>query len=85
MELDAATLTKDAGLVNAKPLHPLRERPDAMIVASGKPMESTLLERIRRRPPQTGAMPPLSTHAVDERAVKLIEEWIRNLPTDAKK
>lgn len=86
LELDMATATKDSGLVNAKPMHPLPGMPSAKIVSTGKPHDSALLERIKRRPPhQTGGMPPLASHAVDERAVKLIENWIRNLPEGAAK
>jgi uncharacterized repeat protein (TIGR03806 family) len=86
LELDAATATKDSGLMNAKPMHPLPDFLNAHIVSPGKPHESALLERIKRRPPhQTGGMPPLASHAVDTRAVKLIENWIRTLPEGAAK
>jgi uncharacterized repeat protein (TIGR03806 family) len=85
MELDVATATKDAGLIGVRPMHPLAgAAADACIVTPGEASKSTLLERLRRRPPhQTGGMPPLATNAVDERAVQLIDEWIRTLPKDA--
>jgi uncharacterized repeat protein (TIGR03806 family) len=81
MELDVAAATKDAGIIGVRPMHPLPGMTDACIVSPGKPKNSTLLERIRRRTPKdSGGMPPLATHAVDEQAIKLIEEWIRTLP-----
>jgi hypothetical protein len=86
MELDLATSMKDAGLVGVKPMHPLPGINGGCIVSPGKTKESMLLERIQRRPPkESGGMPPLATHAVDERAVRLIEEWIRTLPGEQPK
>lgn len=82
MELDISTPTQGAGLVGVRPMHPLPGMADACIVSPGKRKGSTLLERVHRRPPNSGGMPPLATHAIDERAVQLIEEWIRSLPED---
>ena len=84
MDLDLATAMTKTGLVGVKAMHSLPEMPGACIVTPGKPEQSTLTARLRRRPPkETGGMPPLATHVVDERAVKVIEEWIRSLPEGA--
>jgi hypothetical protein len=81
MELDVATSTKEAGIVGVRPMHALVGATGGCIVSPGKPKDSMLFDRIQRRPPkESGGMPPLATHAVDERAVRLIEEWIRSLP-----
>lgn len=50
----------------------------AKIIAPGRPGQSTLLHRIKMR--GNGQMPPLGSLQVDEAAVKLLSEWIEQLP-----
>ena len=49
-----------------------------MLISSGDPKRSVLLERLSRRGP--GQMPPLVIKTVDEKAVALFREWIAALP-----
>lgn len=71
----AIDLEKMTGVIDVVPLHP---RPGmSKIVAPGKPEESALLDRVRRRGP--GQMPPVATSQVDAKAVELLEAWIRSL------
>jgi putative heme-binding domain-containing protein len=48
-----------------------------MLVAPSDPDRSILISRVSRR--GKGQMPPLATNVVDERAVKLMREWIAGL------
>ena len=52
--------------------------PDAKLIAPGHPERSVLLHRMSIREP--GLMPPLATNIVDKDAVKMLEEWIKQLP-----
>lgn len=51
--------------------------PDPRIIAAGSKERSVLLHRMSML--EGGRMPPISTHVVDEAAVKLIGEWIDSL------
>ena len=55
---------------------------DARIVAPGDPGRSTLWARVNRR--GAGQMPPLASTVVDDEAVKLLREWIEQLPVTSK-
>ena len=67
----------DAKLIGETPLHDKYDIPDAKIIAAGDPDRSVLLHRIALR--GRGQMPQLATSVVDERAVELVREWIRQL------
>jgi glucose/arabinose dehydrogenase len=67
-------------VVGVKPLHDTFGIKDALLVAPGDPGRSMLLERIARR--GKGQMPQLATSLVDEQAVKLLREWILQLPQE---
>ena len=73
------TLAK-TGLLNVAPLHDRFGKTDAKLISPQRPDESILLERLNRRGP--GQMPPLATNLVDSTAVKMIEQWIKELPTE---
>ncbi len=65
------------GLVNETPSHDAFGIADAKLVAPKDPQRSILLHRMMYR--GRGQMPPLSTSAVDHRAVDMIRGWIESL------
>jgi hypothetical protein len=67
-------------IINAQPQHDTFEFPDARVIAPGHPERSVMLRRLSQR--GFGQMPPLSITTVDERAVRMFEEWIRSLKPD---
>ncbi len=64
-------------LVGQKPKHDTFGRADALLVASGDPERSVLLQRLSKR--GSGQMPPLATNVVDPEAVDLVREWIKGM------
>ena len=74
--------TRGMGLVNGEPVHDRFEIPDAKLITPGSPEKSVLYQRVSRR--GTGQMPPLVSTEVDKSMTKLIAEWIRNIPKEAK-
>jgi putative heme-binding domain-containing protein len=66
-----------ANLVGAKPLQGLFGIPDAQVVCAGDPYRSVLLYRIAKM--GKGHMPYLGSALVDERGVRLLEQWIAQL------
>ena len=64
-------------LIDVAPVHHKFDLPDAKLVAPGHPERSILLHRLSHRGP--GQMPQLATNLVDEKAVKVVEEWIKSL------
>jgi uncharacterized repeat protein (TIGR03806 family) len=83
MELEFTTKLADARIVDVKPLHHTFDLPDARLVAPGHPERSVLLHRITHR--DAGHMPPLATSLVDRAAVRLIDDWIRQMKRDEKR
>ncbi len=69
---------KDLNLIDHPPQHHDFGLPNPKLVAPGKPESSVLLHRVSTR--GQGKMPPLATSVVDEKAVKLIHEWIKSKP-----
>jgi uncharacterized repeat protein (TIGR03806 family) len=65
------------GIVNTKPQHGAFEIADARVLVPGDPAKSLILARMNRR--GLGQMPHIASNVVDEKGVKLIEEWIRQL------
>ncbi len=51
---------------------------DPLIIAPGDPSRSTLFHRVSHR--GSGQMPPLATSVLDEKAVQLLREWIKQVP-----
>jgi glucose/arabinose dehydrogenase len=78
MELEFSTKPEKMNVFNVKPQHHTFELPDAKLIAPGHPERSVLLHRLTNR--QQGYMPPLSTNMIDRDAVKLMQEWIKQLP-----
>lgn len=78
IELEFTTALDKMRIFNTPPVHHTFDLPDARLVAPGHPERSVLLRRISNR--DKGFMPPLATSIVDRQAVRLLEEWIRQLP-----
>ncbi|MDB6060047.1 MAG: hypothetical protein JWM78_150 [Verrucomicrobiaceae bacterium] len=66
--IDIAPSAGDLGVANAR------------IVAPGSKERSVLWQRMRLTDPAAGRMPPLASHAIDDAAVALIDQWIDGLP-----
>jgi glucose/arabinose dehydrogenase len=79
MELEFTTKLDKMRLVDVKPVHDTFGLPDARLVAPGHPERSVLVRRMRHR--EAGHMPPLATFVVDREAVRLMHDWIKQLPT----
>jgi hypothetical protein len=77
MELEFTTPLDKTRLINVKPLHDTFGLKNAALVRPGHPENSVLLQRIAHR--DKGHMPPLATRMVDEAAVRLLREWIRQM------
>jgi uncharacterized repeat protein (TIGR03806 family) len=78
MELEFTTALDKARLIDVKPVHDTFGLPDARLVAPGHPERSVLLHRMSHR--GAGHMPPLATSVVDRDAVRLMHDWIKQLP-----
>ena len=64
-------------LIGASPLHEKFGIPDAQLIFPGAPERSVLMQRLLRV--GQGGMPPLAKSLVDEAAVKMLADWIREL------
>jgi hypothetical protein len=78
MELEFTTKAGKTNIFDVKPLHHTFDLPDARLIAPGSPERSVLLRRLSNR--DAGHMPPLATSMVDREAVKMLQEWIKQLP-----
>ncbi|HUY90029.1 MAG TPA: PQQ-dependent sugar dehydrogenase [Pirellulales bacterium] len=78
LELAFATQREKTNVIGVAPLHDKFGVAGALLVAPGAPDKSVLLKRLALR--GRGQMPPLATSVVDEAGVKLLKEWIENLP-----
>ena len=77
MELEFATPLDKMRIFDTKPVHDAFGISNPRLIAPGAPERSVLLKRLSHR--EKGHMPPLATSRVDDRAVQLMEEWIRSL------
>ena len=78
MNLEFATALDKMKLVDQVPHHDKFGLPDARLIAPGHPERSVLLHRVSLR--GRGQMPQLATTLVDQPAVDMLTEWIRQLP-----
>lgn len=78
MELGFQTKLEKMRLLDVKPVHHTFGLTDARLVAPGHPERSVLLHRLSHR--DAGYMPPLATSEVDREAVKMLHDWIKQLP-----
>ncbi len=77
-QLDFAVSADKWKLIDVAPLHDKFGIEDARLVAPGSPERSVLLHRVAMR--GRGQMPQLATAIVDQPAVQLLKEWIKQLP-----
>jgi uncharacterized repeat protein (TIGR03806 family) len=82
MELGFTTKPERLNLFSARPQHDTFGIDNAMLVFPGDPDRSILYQRMSRR--GRGQMPPLVSTIVDERAVALFRDWIREMKPDQK-
>ncbi len=78
MELEFTTALEGMRVVDVKPVHHTFNLPNARLVAPAHPERSVLLYRMSHR--GEGHMPPLATSLVDDEAVRVIAEWIQQMP-----
>lgn len=69
---------RDAKLVNERPLHGTFDLTDSRLIAPGDPFASILFYRLSKL--GRGRMPHVSSRQHDGQGLKLIHDWIRNLP-----
>jgi putative heme-binding domain-containing protein len=77
MELTTIVPREKMNLLDARPQHDTFGVANAMLVASGDPDRSVLVQRLSRR--GAGQMPPLGTRKIDDEAVALMRQWIHGL------
>jgi mono/diheme cytochrome c family protein len=78
LDLRATTSLDDGKTLEARPVQGTFDIPDVQILAPGDPYRSVLYYRMARTGP--GHMPHLGSEIVDENGLKLIHDWIRQLP-----
>jgi uncharacterized repeat protein (TIGR03806 family) len=83
IDLEYSASLKKMNAIDVAPLHHEFGLDDARLIAPGHPERSVLLYRLSHRGPRSGQMPQLATNIIDEKAVKLIEDWISSLPPDS--
>jgi uncharacterized repeat protein (TIGR03806 family) len=69
---------KDTGTLNTRPGQGTFDLNDPRILVPGDPARSLVLYRMKKT--GLGRMPHVASSVVDEKAVKLIEDWITQLP-----
>jgi uncharacterized repeat protein (TIGR03806 family) len=77
-QLLATLPLKETGTVNTRPGQGTFDLKDPRILVPGEPERSLLLHRMTRL--GLGRMPHIASNVVDEPAVKLIHDWIQQLP-----
>ncbi len=77
MEIEFTTPAAKTKIFNVTPVHHKFGIDNAKLIAPGAPERSVILQRISRR--GRGQMPPLASSLVDERAVALLREWIKQM------
>ncbi len=80
IDLEFTTKPEAMKVFDVVPQHHKFDLADAKLIAPGHPERSVLLYRMSNR--QAGHMPPLATSVVDGEAVKMLEEWIKQLPAN---
>ena len=66
------------GIIDVTPSHDSFGITDAKLIKPADPLASLLLQRMNRR--GRGQMPPLGTALIDDSAVRMITQWINQLP-----
>jgi uncharacterized repeat protein (TIGR03806 family) len=68
---------KDMGIVNVNPAHGNFKIEGAKLVVPGHPEQSIILERMKMT--GLGRMPHIASRVVDEPAVRLVHDWIKEM------
>ena len=69
---------KDTGTLDTRPGQGTFDLEDPRIIVPGDPARSLVPYRMKKI--GLGRMPHVGSNVVDEKAVKLVEEWIKQLP-----
>jgi hypothetical protein len=69
---------KDMGVVNVNPAHGAFNIKDAKLIVPGHPEQSMIHHRMTMT--GLGRMPHIGSRVVDESAVKLVHDWIKQMP-----
>lgn len=77
MELAYATPLGKMKLIDVVPVHDKFTLPEARLIAPGHPERSVLLHRVALR--GRGQMPQLGTSFVDQQAVAMLTEWVKQI------
>jgi uncharacterized repeat protein (TIGR03806 family) len=77
-QLIATMDLKDLGIVNTRANHGTFKIEDGRVLVPGAPERSLMLHRMTLR--GLGQMPHIASNVVDETGVKLVREWIKQLP-----
>jgi len=78
MDLEFTTPPDKTRLFDVPPEHDTFGLPNARLISPGHPESSVLLYRLIIR--GNGQMPPLASNASDARAIRLLTEWIKQMP-----
>ncbi len=78
LDLRSTTPLALTGLTDTAPLRGDLDIVDARVVAPGAPARSVLIERMKLRG-QEEQMPPLGSHRLDRRALRVFTRWVRGL------
>jgi hypothetical protein len=71
---------KDTGTINTKPGQGTFDLRDPRIIVPGDPGRSLVAYRLAKL--GLGRMPHVASSVVDEKAVRLVREWIKQLPAE---
>lgn len=82
-QLLATLALKDTNTIDTRPGQGAFELKDPRIIVPGDPARSMVPFRMARL--GLGRMPHIASSVVDEEAVKLLQEWIKQLPKEEKK
>jgi len=77
-QLLATLALRDTGTINTRPGQGAFDIPDARILGPGDPERSLIYYRMSKL--GLGRMPHVASSVVDEKALKLIHDWIKQLP-----
>lgn len=77
-KLSSTLSLEQLGIAGVKPGHGAFGLKDAALIAPGHPEQSVILHRMNLT--SLGRMPHIGSKAVHQSAVKLVEEWIKQLP-----
>jgi uncharacterized repeat protein (TIGR03806 family) len=81
-QLLATLALEDTGTIGVRLTHGAFDLKDPRVLVPGEPERSMVLHRMKRL--GLGRMPHVASSVVDEKAVRLIHDWIKQLPKDGK-